>query len=362
MQIAITNVTLTNDMAAYPSGIRQRIVAGIIVYFLISVSLLIFVYIKTQESFRSPEIFVVSLVVLVISGVILYIILSRAALQPVREIEKNLRMISEGKSQLSYLNMSDKEIKSLNELLKKISVYLSHELEIRQKQLMHTEKLASLGTYLSGIAHELVNPLSNIYSSSQILLEEIDVADKDYQKELLIQIEQESNRARSIARSLLEFCRDREVKKELLPLKNLFEETITFVTGDKPSSVEIILDIPVGMNIYVDKQRIQQAFLNIMKNAIEAIPSEGKVIVNAKEGEEDGFVNIEIRDTGVGIDAEHISRIFDAFYSTKDVGKGSGLGLFITHEIIKENNGSIQVESQIGKGTAFLMKLPCREY
>ncbi|MEW6110418.1 MAG: ATP-binding protein [Nitrospirota bacterium] len=348
-------------MAVYISSIRKKIFAGIAVYFLVSVSLLIFLYIRTQKPLLSPLILAITFVALVISGIFIYIMLSRAALRPVKYIEENLKMISEGKFQPSSLSMTDNEIKSLNELLKKISVYLSHELEIRQKQLMHTEKLASLGTFLSGIAHELVNPLSNIYSSSQILLEEIDVADREYQKELLTQIEQESDRARKIARSLLEFCRDRDIKKELLPLKKLFEETMTFVSGDKPSTVEIILDIPAGIAVYADKQRIQQAFLNLMKNAIEAIPSEGKVIVNARENYGDGFVNIEICDTGVGIDAGHLSRIFDAFYTTKDVGKGSGLGLFITHEIIKENNGSIEVESRIGKGTAFLVKLPGRE-
>ncbi len=227
---------------------------------------------------------------------------------------------------------------------------------------MHTEKLASLGTFLSGIAHELVNPLSNIYSSSQILLEEIEDADKEYQKELLTQIEKESDRARNIARTLLEFSREREIKKEMLPLKDLFEETVRFIGGEKPSRVDIVFDIPVDIRIYADKQRIQQAFLNIIKNSIEAISAEGSINIKAEENADEGFINIEIKDTGVGIDEKLLPKVFDAFFTTKDVGKGSGLGLFITNEIINELNGSIQVESQLGKGSKFLIKLPRREF
>ncbi len=349
-------------MAAYPTSIRKKILKGVTAYFIVSASLLIFLYVLLRGSSLSSVVLIVSLIFLGISGIIIFQILLRAALKPVKEIEENLKMIAGGQFKPVYLDFDDAEIKALNDSLKKMMLYLSHEHEIRQKQLMHTEKLASLGTFLSGIAHELVNPLSNIYSSSQILIEEIDDVDREYQKELLTQIEQESDRARKTARSLLEFSRDSDAKKEMLSLKILIEETIRFVSGQKPSGIDVVVQIPDYIRIYAGKQRIQQAFLNLIKNAIEAIYSEGTVTITAKDDEEEGFVNIEVHDTGPGINPELLPKIFDAFFTTKEIGKGSGLGLFITHEIIKENNGSIHVASQDKMGTTFLVKLPSREF
>ena len=185
-------------------------------------------------------------------------------------------------------------------------------------------------------------------------------------------------------RALLEFSRDKEFKDRQLPLKTLFEETIRFVKGQMPPSVTVTLDIPDDLVITADKQRIQQAFLNLIKNGIEAIPGEGSVAIKARKHRaldkaeddtaimnylryrgkctlEDDTVDIEIRDTGDGISADLLPKVFDPFFTTKDVGKGSGLGLFIVHEIIEEHDGCIAVDSEPGKGTAFLIRLPVKD-
>jgi signal transduction histidine kinase len=259
------------------------------------------------------------------------------------------------------------------------------ELELRQKHLVQSEKLASLGTLLSGVAHELNNPLSNIYSSSQILAEEIEDADLDYKRELLMQIEEQTVRARNIVRSLLDFSRDKVFTKESIPLQKLFEETIRFVKGQTPTGIEIKLDVPDNIFIIADKQRIQQALLNLIKNAIESIDNKGTVTITSRRiiGEETmDFVNsvllsecklrkieenkgdvvyIKICDTGKGIPPQMISKIFDPFFTTKGVGKGSGLGLSIVHEIIEEHDGCIAVDSAEGVGTTFLIRLPIRD-
>lgn len=349
-------------MAAYPSSIRQKIFIAILAYFLISSLIIIVLFIRTDGSASLIPSLIFCLVLLCISALILFFVITSTVMKPFKMLDENVRQISEGRSGIDYPDLTDKEIRSLNESLKKMAVFLSHDLELHRNQMMHTEKLASLGTFLSGIAHELVNPLSNIYSSSQILLEEIDEADKEYQKELITQIEQESGRARNIARSLLEFARESETKKEPLPLKNLIEETIRFIGAEKSPKVELILNIPEDIRIYADKQRIQQAFLNLIKNALEAISSEGTVSISAVKDHEEKSATVQIHDTGEGIDQEMLPRIFDAFFTTKGVGKGSGLGLFITQEIIKENKGSISAESGTGKGTTFTITLPCGEF
>ncbi|MDL1965301.1 MAG: response regulator [Candidatus Desulfofervidus auxilii] len=235
------------------------------------------------------------------------------------------------------------------------------ELRIKEMQLFQSKKLAALGTLLAGVAHELNNPLSNISTSCQILLEEIENTDLDFRKHFLKQIEEQTDKARNIIRSLLEFSRQKEFEKETLNLKDIIQETMSFIRGQVPARVEIRVEVPESINIYADKQRIQQAFLNIITNAIQSIPNEGIISIKAEVDEDKGFVNIKFKDTGVGIKPEILPRIFDPFFTTKEVGKGSGLGLFVTHEIIERHGGRITVKSKVGEGTSFLVQLPLRK-
>ena len=327
--------------------------------------------------YKSQRMLILSILSLSLLALLIGQVLSRMVVRPLKSLEESMRRIAEGKFENVSIHSHDREIVSLatafNKMLK--------ELELRQKHLVQSEKLASLGTLLSGVAHELNNPLSNISSSCQILMEEMGEADREYKKELLSQIDEQTDRARNIVRSLLEFSREKEFRKETLPLKSLFEETLRFVKGQVPTKISVTLDIPEDIAIRADKQRIQQAFLNLVKNAIEAVADEGEVVVRAKKHRamdkteetaelynnmkyrgkctiEGDTVDIEIRDTGAGIPPEILHRVFDPFFSTKDVGKGSGLGLFIVHEIIEEHDGCIAVESEKGKGTAFFISLP----
>ncbi|MFH1021217.1 MAG: ATP-binding protein [Pseudomonadota bacterium] len=232
---------------------------------------------------------------------------------------------------------------------------------MRQHQLVQSEKLAALGTLLSGVAHELNNPLSNISTSAQILGEEIEEDNVEFKKNLIGQIEVQSDKARDIVRTLLEFSRIKEVRKEKLPLKLLVEETILLIRGHAPSEVVIAVDIPENLHVIADKQRMQQVLLNLIKNAIDAVKADGHIWVSARGiGMITGLAEVEIliEDDGPGIDAEHVNRIFDPFFTTKDVGKGSGLGLFIVHDIIEWHGGTITVDSRPGLGTTFIIWLP----
>jgi two-component system, NtrC family, sensor kinase len=330
------------------------------------------------------QVLIFSFISLSLLGIAIGQLLSRMVVKPLKALEEKMKLISEGKLETVSIKSKDQEIVSLTNAFNK----MLKELEVRRKHLVQREKLASLGTLLSGVAHELNNPLSNISSSCQILIEEFGDADIEYKKELLGQIDEQTDRAKNIVRSLLEFSRNKDFKKEYLPLKSIFEETILFIKGEIPSKVQTVLDIPDDLLVFADKQRLQQAFLNLIKNAVESIPNEGSVIVKARkrvfmpeEGEkaggcvyarfkgkctgmcpsDDDTIDIEISDTGEGIPREVLSKIFDPFFTTKDVGKGSGLGLFIVQEIIEEHNGCIGVDSEFGKGTSFLIILPVKE-
>src|SRR3990172_537572 len=331
---------------------------------------------------RYQKILFISIITLSTLAIVIGQILSRMVVRPLKSLEESMGVIAEGKFERVAIDSKDREIVSLTNAFNK----MLKELELHERHLIQSEKLASLGTLLSGVAHELNNPLSNISSSSQILAEEIEESDTAYKKELVSQINEQTDRARNIVRSLLEFSRDKEFKKERLPLKKILEETIQFVKGQVPTKIAINLSVPDDIIIFADKQRIQQAFLNLIKNAIESISTdEGMVSITAKKrraadkGEEDitgiynylkfrgkctiedDTIDIEVRDTGSGIQPELLPKIFDPFFTTKDVGKGSGLGLFIVYEIIEEHDGCIAVDSEIGKGTTFFIKLPMKE-
>ncbi len=320
----------------------------------------------------------ISISVLIAMVIVIGQVLERMVVKPLKLMERNMEVIAEGKFENIPIDSKDREVLSLTRAFNK----MLRELELRQRHLVQSEKLASLGTLLSGVAHELNNPLSNISSSSQILAEELESADPAFKRELVGQINEQTDRARNIVRSLLEFSRDKEFKKQPLPLRALFEETIRFIKGQVPATASIILEVPEEIAIVADKQRIQQVFLNLLKNAAEAV-NEGTITVRAQQHRaidkaedensiynylkyhgkctlEDDTVDIEIRDTGVGIPANVLPKVFDPFFTTKDVGKGSGLGLYIVHEIIEEHDGCIAVDSEPGKGTTFLIRLPVK--
>ncbi len=333
---------------------------------------------------KTQQILVFSIISLSFLGIAIGHVLSRMVVRPLQSLEEKMELIAEGKLNKVDIQSKDREIVSLTMAFNK----MLKDLELRQKHLVEREKLASLGTLAAGVAHELNNPLSNISSSCQILIEELEEADIEFKKSLLNQIDEQTDRAKIIVRSLLDFSRHKEFKKENLLLRSLLEETLQLIKGDIPSNVETVLDVQNGLVIFADKQRIQQAFLNLIKNAIDSVKNEGKVFVKAKKhsvltriGKEKercdyphyqgtctgecsagkDTVDIEIADTGMGISADLLPKIFDPFFTTKDVGQGSGLGLFIVQEIVEEHGGCIGVSSEIDKGTTFLLRLPAKE-
>jgi two-component system, NtrC family, sensor kinase len=342
---------------------------------------------------NSQSVLIVSILFLCAMVITLGQVLSRMVVKPLHSLEESMRVIAEGKFKRVAIDSKDREIVSLTKAFNK----MLKELELHERHLIQSEKLASLGTLLSGVAHELNNPLSNISSSNQILMEEFKEArerpdagpwplDADFSQELIMQINEQTDRARNIVRSLLDFSRDREFKKESLSLTNLFEETIRFIKGQLPAKITVSFALPDDIVFFADKQRLQQVLLNLIKNAIDAIePNEGTILIKAEkrraiediEDEKIGITNylkfrgkctldedtvdIVIRDTGPGIPQDLLPKIFDPFFTTKDVGKGSGLGLFVVHEIIEEHDGCIAVDSEPGKGTTFLIRLPLRQ-
>lgn len=330
----------------------------------------------------SMRIVLLAAAALTLVGILAARVLSQKVSRPLKQIEERMRRIADGRFESLQIDSRESEIVSLSAALDR----MLHELDVRQRQLVRSEKLASLGTLLSGVAHELNNPLSNISTSAEILKEEMGEQGGDMERDLLDQIVGQTDRAKSIVRSLLDFSREREFRREMVRLQPLIEETLRFLRGQIPVEIEVTLDVEPGTGAFVDRQRMQQALLNLLKNAVEAVtPTEhgtadsshsGQVIVRGrkrsaafKDPDAVTFgalppgpvVEIEVIDTGSGMPLPLLPRICDPFFTTKDVGKGSGLGLAIVFEIVAQHEGALSVKSNVGKGTVFTVSLPARD-
>ncbi len=277
-------------------------------------------------------------------------------MKPLKLLEQSTNNIAKGQFQPIDILPAEKDIREIFVSFNR----MASELKMREDQLVQSKKLASLGTMLAGVAHEINNPLSNISSSCEILIEELHESDPEWQRSLLKQVLEQVDKARGIVLNLLEFSRNKEFFKDHFNLKVILEGTIGLLHGQIPPNVKIITKIDRDLNIYGDKQRLQQAFMNLISNAIQAVEDRGEVSITASK-DSHGWVDIKIEDTGVGIAEEDLQRIFDPFFTTKDVGHGTGLGLFITHEIITRHKGTISVNSAVGKGTTFTIHLPSLE-
>lgn len=239
------------------------------------------------------------------------------------------------------------------------------ELGRRNSQLLQNEKMAALGTLTSGVAHELNNPLNNISTSLQIILEEIEEGDIEYQRELLSESEEEVIRAQGIVKALLEFSRETEFSLSRENFADLVQSTLKLIQGEIPSRVQVSVDIPENLIAEMDFRRIQQVLLNLVINACHAMAETGgELTIKAFEQEDKQGFEFQIRDTGHGIETATLSKIFDPFYTTKELGKGSGLGLSISKGIVESHKGRIEVWSQKDQGTVFSVFLPYspREY
>lgn len=285
------------------------------------------------------------------------VLVTRSVAHPLRRIERSLDRIATGEAGRLDRFSGDREVESLAEAIN----HALNELESRQKNALRSSRLVALGTMLSGVAHELNNPLSNISTSCQILLEEVDEIDTASARELLGLIDGQVLRAQRIVSSLLDFARDRQFARHDEAVQPLVDDVLLLLRNELGSEPRIELHIPPGLTIHVDRQRFVQVLLNLLKNAAEAIAQDGHVVLSAVASKEAPGVAVTVEDNGAGIAAAALPRIFDPFFSTKPVGKGTGLGLFVVHEIVTQHGGSISVESEeegAARGSRFRVFIP----
>lgn len=286
----------------------------------------------------------------------------------------------------AFNEMSQKVHNTQKTLRDKISELEKANLEIRdtQAKLVHAAKMASLGQLVAGIAHELNNPISFIYSNmahlrdyAQRLTHLVEVAERnpaalqeeknnvefDYivsdMPKLIKSCEEGARRTRDIVLGLRNFSRLEEAKSKEVDLHEGIESTLSLLSGELNTRIRVIKNYGQLPKVYCYPSQLNQVFMNILSNAIQAIRGTGDITITTSHPKPDR-VEISIKDTGVGMSQEVQEKIFDPFFTTKGVSQGTGLGMSITYGIVQKHGGEIFVHSQPNKGTEFVISLPVR--
>ncbi len=236
-------------------------------------------------------------------------------------------------------------------------------------RLIHEDKMIALGKLVASAVHEINNPLSGIHALARLMknrLEDNRPLDEDERERFcyyLQLIDQESARCSNIVGNLLSFSRQQKMEKNFFNVNDLIRKVVLLSKHKMElQEIKLVLQLNESIpNVFGDPGQIQQCLMNLVFNAVEAMPGGGTLTIKTDYEPSRDQVRIDVIDTGVGIPQEIISQIFEPFYSTKGEDKGVGLGLSVVYGIIKEHKGSIYVVSQVGKGSDFIVRLPCKE-
>ena len=235
------------------------------------------------------------------------------------------------------------------------------EKKLLEKQLIHTQKMESIGTLAAGVAHEVGNPLASISALVQVVQRS---TTDDFAKDKLELIKKQVTRISKIIRDLVDFSRPSNYELQLTDINQNIVEAVEIVkVGVKAKDIVFDLDLNNKIPLLpLISDQIQQIFVNILLNAVDAISEnknnnkKNKIFVNSTMNDDE--VVISFKDTGKGISEDHLSKVFEPFYTTKKEGKGTGLGLWVSYGIVKSFQGNIKVDSKLQKGTTFTITLP----
>ena len=225
-----------------------------------------------------------------------------------------------------------------------------------RQQVGRSEQLASVGRLAAGVAHEINNPLTGVLAFADLLREKENMDAQD--REDLELIIRETKRAREIVKGLLDFARETPQVKTQVNINDLVRQTILLLgKRDAFQDIQLVEALTEPLpQVLGDKNQLQQVLINLSLNACEAMPNGGTLMLATSCA--DGQIVIEVTDTGCGIKQEHLDKVLEPFFTTKPVGKGTGLGLSVSYGIVQQHGGTLEVESQEGKGTTFKVTLP----
>ena len=294
--------------------------------------------------------------------------LVRKVTQPLRELRENVEAVGRGDFSRRVEILARDECGQLARVFNEMTSNLQasrQELEQTldtlkrtQAQLVQSEKLSAVGEFVSGVAHELNNPLTSVVGFAE-LMQQAEI-DPQHRRNVEL-IAASANRCHKIVENLLKFARQHKPERKPVKVEDLVEATIEILRYQmRTSNIEVITEFESGLpRVMADGNQLQQVFLNLINNArhaIEEFRPKGKITVRiVRVGE---WMRLLFQDDGPGITRENLGKIFNPFFTTKEVGKGTGLGLSLSYGIIQEHGGTITAHSQPGQGATFIIDLP----
>lgn len=310
------------------------------------------------EAWRKYLVF--SVISALVPNLVLLLLVVRTISRPLQRITVAAVQVTAGEYGTEVdLRKSNDEIgllaDSFNEMSRKMAADID-ELQKLNAQLIRTEKLAAMGTLAAGVAHEVNNPLASISSLIQMLQSRGDLSE-DAREQLKL-ISTQIQRISQVTRDMMDFARVRPAAKRSVDVNSIIEKSLRLASFDNAFQklelkTELYPEIP---EVLADADQLEQVFLNLFLNARDAMPEGGELYTRTIENQ--GEVNIEISDSGSGVDEQNLKHIFDPFFTTKPAGKGTGLGLAVCYGIVTAHGGRIEIERNNGKGTKFVVVLP----
>lgn len=320
---------------------------------------------------RTQKFLLAALILLCTLGPLFVYKTSSVIAAPIKRLAETARRISKGdinlRAELKEQDETHSLAVSFNTMLDNLQETqqsLKESLELlneKQAQLVESEKRASMGFLVAGVAHEINNPLNNISLRAEVVKEEVKGYANERLNSYVNDIIMQSERAHNIVNNLLDFARARKyVGMEKLDIVGVVNDSINLVANQLiVNNIKLEMDLPESA-YYVNgnKSKLEQVLISIITNAIQAMGDSGRLSVSVAPDMNSGMVLTKISDTGKGIPDDDLKNIFEPFFTTKSPGEGTGLGLAVSHTLVKEHNGEIGVESRVGSGTTFTIRLP----
>lgn len=312
---------------------------------------------------RAMESLLALTIIAVLLGIVVSYVLSESIMRPVNKLIAATRRIAADRSpQQIHLDAAPPEIEALGNAFNEMALAI-HERDDRlhrqtHEKLMRSDRLAMIGQLAAGVAHEINNPLGSILLFSRLTVQQLPAQGRA--RENLERIEKETKRCHAIVKSLLDFARERKPLVEAVDVNRLLDETLKLFEGQFLfQNIQVARDYDAKLaTIPADQSQLQQVFMNIVLNAVDAMKGKGRLGIATKSNDAEGTVDIAISDSGPGIAPENLERVFDPFFTTKGVGHGTGLGLSVSYGIVQSHNGDIAVASEPGAGATFTISLP----
>ncbi|MCF7973053.1 MAG: cache domain-containing protein [Phycisphaerae bacterium] len=290
-------------------------------------------------------------------------LLSKSILQPIRDLVSASGRWAKGDFDYQIKITRRDEIARLEETFNFMASSLKERddrlRDYTDQQIMKSERLATIGQLAAGVAHEINNPLGTISLYAQMVLDDLE-EDPESCRQSLETILKQTNRAGRIVKDLLEFAHQSDPELAPVNINDVLKKAMAVTTPPAElQNVQWLTDLsPALPALQGDSDKLEQVFVNIIMNALQAMPEGGQLTVRTGMAEGHACVEVEISDTGCGIPQAHLSKLFDPFFTTKRTGEGTGLGLSVTLGIVQKHGGQIDVTSQVGKGSTFTIKLP----